>query len=106
LAWSGAYIIAAAIALVVLGREVPRPVDRQVLLSTLRAVLGTIALAIVAGGLAAAIGHATATRAFEATAVAGIGGIAAYVLVLVLLRTPELGSLMGVLRRRAVVADI
>ena len=45
-------------------------------------------------------------RAFEATALAGIGGIAAYVLVLVLLRTPELGSLIGVLRRRAVVADI
>ena len=41
-----------------------------------------------------------------ATAVAGIGGIAAYLLVLVLLRTPELGQLMGVLRRRAVAADI
>jgi putative peptidoglycan lipid II flippase len=106
LAWSGAYILAAVLAIVVLGRHVAhRVVDRQVLLSALRAGLGTVALAIVAAALAGAIGHATSIRAFEATAVAGIGGIAAYLLVLVLLRTPELGQLIGVLRRRAVAAD-
>jgi putative peptidoglycan lipid II flippase len=114
LAWSGAYLLAAALAIVVLGRSlraggehISRPiVDRQVLLSALRAVLGTIALAIVAAALAGAIGHTTSTRALQATAVAGAGGIAAYLVVLVLLRAPELGQLMSVLRRRAVGADI
>ena len=56
--------------------------------------------------LAAAIGarHGQ-SRAFAATAVAGLAGGVAYVIVLVVLRTPELGSLVGVLRRRAADAD-
>jgi hypothetical protein len=56
-------------------------------------------LAIVASPLAAAIGRTSANRALFATAVAGVVGGAAYVLVLVALRTPELRSLLGTLRR-------
>jgi putative peptidoglycan lipid II flippase len=105
-AWSGAYTIAAVLAVVVLGRKVPKPIDRQVWIATGRAVLATAALAIVAAVLVGAIGHPTANRAFVATAVAGLAGSAAYVLVLVLLRTPELGQLLGVLRRRAITVDV
>ena len=74
LAWSGAYTVAAVISVVVLGRRVPGPVDRQVLVSTGRAILATAALAIVASSLAGAIGHATANRALVATGIAGLGG--------------------------------
>ena len=105
-AWSGAYTIAAVLALVVLGRKVPNPIDREVWLATGRALLATAALAIVAVLLAAAIGHATANRAFVATAVAGLAASAAYAAVLVLLRTPELGSLLRVLRRRPIAVDV
>ena len=89
-----------------LARRVPDPVDRDVLLSAARALLATAALAIVAWMLAGAIGHATANRALVATAVAGLGGVAAYVIVLVAVRTPELGSLLAVLRRRPVPVDV
>ena len=75
LAWSGAYTVAAVISVVVLRRRVPHPVDRAVGLSALRAVVGTVALAIVAASLAAAIGHPTANRALLATAVAGLAGV-------------------------------
>ena len=105
-AWSGAYTIAAVISVVVLGRRVPHPVDRHVFTSTARALLATVALAIVASVLAGAIGHDTANRALVATAVAGLAGVAAYVAVLVLLRTPELGSLLAVLRRRPIPVDV
>jgi len=106
LAWSGAYTVAAVISVFVLHRRVPHPVDRAVGWSALRAVVGTVALAIVAASLASAIGHPTANRALLATAVAGLAGCAVYVVALVIMRTPELGSLVGVLRRRAISADI
>lgn len=105
-AWSGAYTIAAVLSVVVLGRRVPGPVDRHVLLSAVRALAATAVLAIVAATLAAAIGHTTANQAIVATAVAGLGGVVAYILVLLLLRTPELGSLLAVLRRRPIPVDV
>jgi putative peptidoglycan lipid II flippase len=106
LAWTAAYTVAAVIALGVLGRRVPHPVDRLVGASALRAAGGAAALAIVVALLAAAIGHATANRALLATAVAGAVGTAVYVGVLGALRTPELGSLVAVLRRRTPPADL
>jgi putative peptidoglycan lipid II flippase len=100
-AWAGAYAVAAVLTLVVLGRRVPAPVDRAVGLTAARAAAGTALLAIVASALAAAIGQATANRALVATGVAGLVAGGAYAVVLVVLRTPELGSLLAVLRRRA-----
>lgn len=111
LAWSGAYSVAAILALVMLRRRVPRPVDRDVGLSAIRAALAGAALAIVASPLAAAIGRTSANRAIVTTAVAGLAGAGAYVVVLVILRTPELRSLLGTLRganpaRRVTMGDV
>ena len=100
-AWTGAYAIAAVIALVVLARRVPDPVDRDVGLAAGRAAIGTAVLAIVAAVLAAAIGSSPANRALLATAVAALVAGGCYAFTLVALRTPELGSLLAVLRRRA-----
>jgi putative peptidoglycan lipid II flippase len=101
LAWTGAYSVAAILGLAMLGRRVPRPVDRDVRGSMSRAAIAGAVLAIVASPLAAAIGRTSANRALVATAVAGLAGGVAYVLVLVALRTPELRSLLGTLRRTA-----
>ena len=100
-AWTGAYSVAAVIALFALGRCVPAPVDRDVGLAAGRAGVGTAVLAVVAAVLAAAIGSATANRALLATAVAALVAGGCYALTLVALRTPELGSLLALLRRRA-----
>jgi putative peptidoglycan lipid II flippase len=105
LAWSGAYSVAAVVAVVVLRRRVPHPVDRAVGVSAIRAAAGTVLLAIVAASLATAIGHSTANRALVATAVAGIAGGGVYFAALMAMRTPELGSLLAVLRRRTEGAD-
>ena len=105
LAWSGAYTVAAVIAVVVLRRRVPNPVDRAVGISAFRAGAGTVVLAIVAAVLAGAIGHGSANRALVATVVAAIAGGGAYLGALVIMRTPELGSLLAVLRRRTEPAD-
>jgi len=106
LAWTGAYSAAAILALFMLRRRVPRPVDASVGASLVRASLAGAALAIVASPLAAAIGRATANRALVASAVAALAGGIVYVIVLALLRTPELRSLLGSLRRAAVPLDV
>jgi len=71
-AWTGAYSVAAVIALVALSRRVPAPFNRDVGLAAGRAGAGTVVLAIVAAVLAAAIGSATANRALLATAIAAL----------------------------------
>jgi putative peptidoglycan lipid II flippase len=100
-AWTGAYTIAAVIAIVVLARRVPAPVDRSVGLAAGRAGVGTVVLAIVAAVLAAAIGSTPANRAILATGAAGLVAGGSYALALVAMRTPELSSLAAILRRRA-----
>jgi putative peptidoglycan lipid II flippase len=100
-AWAGAYSLAAVITVVVLARRVPAPVDRTVGVTAARAATGSVVLAVVASALAAAVGSASANRAVLATGVAGLLAGGAYALALLVMRTPELGSLLGVLRRRA-----
>ncbi len=102
-AWAGAYTLAAVLTLLVLARRVPDPVDRTVGATAARAATGTAVLAIAASVLAAAIGSASANRALVATGIAGLLAGAVYAAVLMALRTPELGSLLAVLRRRAPV---
>lgn len=106
LAWSGAYAVAAVLALAILRRRVPQPVDRTVRASMVRASIAGVVLAIVASPLAAAIGRTPANRALLATAAAGLVGGGAYVLVLAILRTPELRSLLGTLRRGPSPLDV
>jgi putative peptidoglycan lipid II flippase len=106
LAWSGAYAVAAILALAILRRRVPQPVDRTVRASMVRASLAGAVLAIVASPLAAAIGRTPANRALLASAAAGLAGGVAYLLVLAALRAPELRSLFGTLRRGPSPLDV
>jgi putative peptidoglycan lipid II flippase len=106
LAWTGAYSLAAILALVMLRRRVPGPVDAAVGATVVRAAIAGVALAIVASPLAAAIGRATANRALVASAAAALAGGIAYLLVLLALRTPELRSLFAGLRRAPTSLDV
>jgi putative peptidoglycan lipid II flippase len=105
-AWTGAYSIAAILALVMLRRRMPRPVDAAVGASVVRALVAGSALAIVALPIAAAIGRTPANRAVVATAVAALAGGIAYVIVLALLRAPEIRSLLSSLRRAPAPLDV
>jgi putative peptidoglycan lipid II flippase len=106
LAWTGAYSVAAILALVMLGRRVPKPIDGSVGASVVRASVAGAALAIVAAPLAGAIGRATANRALVASAIAALAGGIVYVVVLALLRAPELKALFGSLRRSVIPLDV
>ena len=106
LAWTGAYSVAAILALVMLRRRVPGPVDAAVGATLVRASIAGVALAIVASPLAAAIGHATANRALVGTTAAAAAGGIAYLLALLALRTPELKSLLATLRRAPAPLDV
>jgi putative peptidoglycan lipid II flippase len=106
LAWTGAYSAAAILALVMLGRRVPKPIDGSVGASVARASVAGAALAIVAAPLAGAIGRATANRALVASAIAALAGGIVYVVVLALLRAPELKALFGSLRRSVIPLDV
>jgi putative peptidoglycan lipid II flippase len=105
-AWTAAYSIAAILALVMLRRRMPKPVDAAVGATVVRALIAGAALAIVALPLAAAIGRTPANRAILATAVAALAGGITYVIVLALLRAPELRSLLSSLRRAPAPLDV
>jgi putative peptidoglycan lipid II flippase len=100
LAWSGAYVVAAVGALVVLRRRIGGVTDAVVVRSTVRAGLAGLALAVVAAPIASAIGRSSPAEALLATAVAAVAGMLAYVAVLLVLRAEELTSLVDLLRRR------
>jgi putative peptidoglycan lipid II flippase len=100
LAWTGAYSVAAVAALVVLRRRIGGVPDATAARSTVRAGIAVLALAAVAAPIASAIGRSSPARALLATAIAGLVGTLVYVVALVVLRSEELGSLIGLLRRR------
>ena len=98
LAWSAAYFVAAAATLWALRRRVGPVIDAGVRRTTLRAAIGSVALAAVAAPVAGAIGRDTAARAIGATVLGTAVGAAAYVLVMFLLRADEFGALIAALR--------
>jgi putative peptidoglycan lipid II flippase len=100
LAWSGAYFVAAVVALVVLRRRIGNVPDRDAVRSTLRAGVAALAMAVVAAPIAGAIGRSSPATALLATAVAATAGALVYLAVLVLLRSDELSALVGLVRRR------
>jgi putative peptidoglycan lipid II flippase len=100
LAWSGAYLVAAVGALVVLRRRIGGIPDATAVRSVARAGLAVLALAAVATPIAGAIGRSSPARALLATALAAAAGAFVYVVGLVVLRSEELGSLLGLIRRR------
>ncbi len=100
LAWSGAYFLAAIVALLVLRRRIGGVPDADAVRSTLRAGAAAVAMAVVAAASAGAIGRSSPATALLATAAAGAAGTAMYFGVLVLLRSTELSSLLLLVRRR------
>ncbi len=104
IAWGIAYSVAAIVALLALRRRIPGVPDTASRHTLVRAILGAIALAIVAAPLAGAIGHAGAAHALAATVLATLAGGAAYLLVQVGLRGDELAALIALVRRRAIPA--
>ncbi len=105
LAWSVAYIVSAFVALAALRRRIGQVPDAGVRAATARAALAAVALAIVAVPLASAIGSGSAGRSVVATVVAGGAGALAYLGVLVLLRSDELGAVVALVRRRTKDAE-
>ena len=72
-----------------------------------RAVIGSVALAIVAVPLAGAIGTGSALHSLAATVVAGGAGILVYVGILAAMRSEELRAIVDLVRRRpSGVADV
>jgi putative peptidoglycan lipid II flippase len=106
LAYAGAYLLAAGLALVLLQRRVG-PVVAPVVPLAVRAGLAAVALAVVAAPIAGAIGRSSPAEAAIASVVAGAAGGLTYLAVLAALRTEELSSLgRVVLRRGAPTADV
>jgi putative peptidoglycan lipid II flippase len=101
LAWSVAYGVSAFSALARLRRRIGQVPDTGVRAATARAALGAFALAIVAIPLAGAIGSGSAARAVVAAGVAGTAGALAYLGMLAVLRSDELGAIVAIVRRRA-----
>jgi putative peptidoglycan lipid II flippase len=100
LAWSGAYIVAAVVALVVLRRRIGNVPDSDAMRSAVRAGTAAVAMGVVAAPIAGAIGRSSPATALLATAVAGVVGVVVYGAGLVLLRSDELTALAGLARRR------
>jgi putative peptidoglycan lipid II flippase len=105
LAWGIAYSFAAVGALLALRRRVGGVPDTASRHTLVRAILGGVALAVVAAPLAAAIGHADAAHALAATLIGAAVGGGVYLLVQALLRADELSALVALVRRRAIPVD-
>jgi putative peptidoglycan lipid II flippase len=105
IAWGIAYAIAAVVALIALRRRIPGVPDTASRHTLVRAILGGIALAVVAAPLAAAIGHADAVHALAATLIAALAGAGVYLLVQAALRADELSALVTLVRRRGIPVD-
>lgn len=104
LAWSGAYLVAAVVALLVLRKRIGGVPDADAARSTVRAGAAALAMALVAVPIAGAIGRSTPGSALLATAAAGTAGTLVYVAGLFALRSNELSSLWALVRRRNPVA--
>jgi putative peptidoglycan lipid II flippase len=100
LAWSGAYLVAAVGAMLVLRRRIGGVPGAAAMRSAARAGIAALAMAAVAAPLAGAIGRSSPAVALLATAVAGGAGAVVYVVTLLVLRSDELASLVGLVRGR------
>ena len=104
LAWSISYFLAAIGGLVLVQRRIGSVVA-QTSGALARASLGSVALALAAAPLAAAIGHDTARRALVAATAGTLAGGLAYLLVLLLLRSEELRAILRLVRARGRTLD-
>jgi peptidoglycan biosynthesis protein MviN/MurJ (putative lipid II flippase) len=104
LAWSGAYLAAAVIALVWIARRTGGRFSGRTGSVAARAAIAGIATAAVAAPIAGAIGSADASHALAAASIAAIAGGAVYLLVLRLLGVTEVSSMVATFRQRRVPA--
>jgi putative peptidoglycan lipid II flippase len=100
LAYAGAYGCAAVVALVVLSRRIGRAFDSDTVRVTGRAALATVALAAVAAPVAGVIGSDNAIHAAAAAVLATVAGGTVYLVALRVLGVSEIGTILGILRRR------
>ena len=100
LAYSGAYVFAAVVALVLLTRRIGDNLPPEVIATAVRSLIGAAALGVVAGLTAGAIGRDTPARAALAVVAGAVAGGLAYVGILAALRADELRGLLRVIRRR------
>jgi putative peptidoglycan lipid II flippase len=100
LAWSIAYGVGAVVSLLAFRRRLGRLEGRVLVESVLRVGAATAALAVVAWGVATAVGYGTPARAIVATAAASLAGLGAFLAVARLLGVAELSLLVDAVRRR------
>ena len=100
LAYSGAYGIAAVVALLMLQRRTGTVVDARVTATLVRAGLAAGALAMVAAPIAGAIGQGSPVRAAVAAGAGALAGGAVYVAVLAATGADEVGMLARLVRKR------
>jgi putative peptidoglycan lipid II flippase len=100
LAYAGAYGAAAVVALVMLARRIGGVVDRATVRSAAGVALASAVLAIVAAPVAGAIGTASTGRCVAAAVAGSAAGGLAYLVALRVLGVGEIGTILGLLRRR------
>jgi putative peptidoglycan lipid II flippase len=104
LAYAGAYLVAAVVALVLLRRRIGGGAGRTTVQMTVRAAIAGVVLALAAAPFAAWFGADDAGHAVTAAVLGSLAGGLAYVGVLRLMGVHEIGSILGLLRRRRQVA--
>jgi peptidoglycan biosynthesis protein MviN/MurJ (putative lipid II flippase) len=100
LAYAAAYLCAAVVALVLLARRIGATIDAPTVRVSGRAALATVALAVVAAPVAGVVGSADAAHAAAAAVLGTLAGGTVYLVGLRVLGVPEIGTILGILRRR------
>jgi putative peptidoglycan lipid II flippase len=104
LAFAGAYVVAAAVSLVALGRRIGGGPDRGTASVALRAAAAAGILAVVAAPIAGAFGSESASHAVAGAVVGGTAGGLAYLVALRAFGVGEIEKIFGFLRRRRATA--
>jgi putative peptidoglycan lipid II flippase len=100
LAWSGAYLVAAVIALAWIARRTGGRFSGRTASVALRAGLAGVLTGLVAAPIAGAIGSADASHALAAASMGALAGGAVYLLALRVLGVTEMGALVRTFRQR------
>jgi putative peptidoglycan lipid II flippase len=100
LAFSLAYFMATALTLAVLHRRLHGVDGRRIASTTIRAVVGGVAVAAVTWAIAEALGSSGTAAAVLATVAGALAGVVVYLAVLAVLRVDELTSLVTIVRSR------
>jgi putative peptidoglycan lipid II flippase len=101
IAYSGAYVCAAVLAVAVLQRRLGTLVGRETLVVLAKIVVASAALAAVMLPLGLLAEPSRPLRSLAVVGAAGIPGLAAYILCLRALRVEELATVVAAFRRRA-----